>query len=914
MMRFHRRLLVAAAIAGLVTHGEARGADGGLALVRRPADPYGCPRPGAGETNVPQKTSFYLEIGAAGKSDGRPGAKADAVDPDSVEISLARGGEAPVRILETGQSFASGFSGRLFAGKAGNAGPTLAVYIEPESPLAPETEYTLFVRANSPSGKTLPAGQQSWKFVTEKAPTTHEIHWRLAPSQGVVWKRGLFTGFCGVSFATNHEHRIPTWELMQQVQRSSPQAWRLQRDFWLTGMDHQPQLLSPNLPNIVRELETRRIVSMERDGDAVRIAVEDFLGHEQYGIESGRPPGRDYHPGDEVLIADGVHAARSVVREVDDARGTVTVAGFDDPAAGWKIEYSGPVPQAENPLAPGIFPPGGCYLRKFKPAGTPRYYWGRLDHEWDLAVNRFGRRLVVNFADAPGDLSVDGRNWTTAKDYAELHEAVKTITSHLIERYGERCYDFVWSVFNEPDLGPLFWRSDWTELQTFYDYTVDAVLRAFEDHGLDSNRVFVGGLELGGIFGVHLKLKEFLVHCSPTAAPIAGAVSPNAAFADRRLDGKRSRRVEELCRRHSGRGAPCDFVSIHAYNTSRLMADKLAKAKEMALEVDADYYRDLAIHSHEACPGWDLPPDPAFGDSYLGNGYFETWCADVARRRIAKAAEDERFAGGEAILTFWPWPSPNFEGRNDCVRAIHVDEDGDGQGDRVETVPMPILPFLGLMAGLGDEFFPLPEATIGGHVVSGFAAPQEGGMAVLLYAHHPLDTQSRSEQKFRIRLELPAPSAGEHRVRQQHFDKRHHSYYELARRLRNAPEASRSAEQAQQLEAELAKLQSSNPKEQIQALERIGEIGRGAASAAGAIFAAVGESTSTEVRSAAMGALMKLQSPRAFSPQVAAEAREQVALRDTASAIIDGGSGQATVAVELDANGACFVFIEPEKK
>ena len=176
-------------------------------------------------------------------------------------------------------------------------------------------------------------------------------------------------------------------------------------------------------------------------------------------------------------------------------------------------------------------------MRKFNPCGTPAYYWGRLDCEWDVSHRQFHRRMVPNFADAPGDLSLDGRSWTTAKDYAELHEAVRAITSHVIERYGDAALEFTWSVFNEPDLMPVFWRSDWNELQKFYDYTVDGILRAFEDHGYDSHRVFVGGLELGAIFGVHLRLEDFLGHCSPRAK-VAGALLKNAAFADRRLDGK----------------------------------------------------------------------------------------------------------------------------------------------------------------------------------------------------------------------------------------------------------------------------------------------------------------------------------------------------------------------------------------
>ena len=52
-------------------------------------------------------------------------------------------------------------------------------------------------------------------------------------------------------------------------------------------------------------------------------------------------------------------------------------------------------------------------------------------------------------------------------------------------------------------------------MQKFYDYTSDGILRAFEDSGYDSRKVFIGGLELGGVFGVNLKLNEFLSHCSP---------------------------------------------------------------------------------------------------------------------------------------------------------------------------------------------------------------------------------------------------------------------------------------------------------------------------------------------------------------------------------------------------------------
>ncbi len=141
-----------------------------------------------------------------------------------------------------------------------------------------------------------------------------------------------------------------------------------------------------------------------REGSLV-LRVEDVFGHAQYGIPAGRSVAEDYHPGDEVLIADGVHDARTRVIAADGTAGTVTVAAVKTPTGGWKIAYDGPLPDREDPDAPGLFPPGGCYLSKYSPHGTACYYWGRLDKEFDLIHKRYGRRLMVNFADATGDLA-----------------------------------------------------------------------------------------------------------------------------------------------------------------------------------------------------------------------------------------------------------------------------------------------------------------------------------------------------------------------------------------------------------------------------------------------------------------------------------------------------------------------------
>ncbi len=572
---------------------------GDVQLLQRRPDPYGYPRPSAGETNVPTGTSLFLQLGFQDQN------TTDTVDPDSVTVRIEPAGGPAADVLLLGKRFADGYSGKVFP--SGNPRQAIAVYIDSRAELQPATTYAVTVSARSKQGGVLPAAKGSWQFTTAAAAkVTHAVRFPLDLSASPVrWHGGFFTGFCKPSFCTSASNRIPAYELMDGVRRiaaaatsqgdgprTTPgllppgpvpptKAWSLQRDFWLTGMEHQPGFITGGLPNVVRERETRRITATEKHADGILLRVEDFFGHAQYGIASGRPLADDYHPGDEILIADGVnHARAKVVAVVDDAKESrsLLVTSFTEPSGGWKIAYARPLPKEEDSHAPGLFPPGGCYLRKLRPAGTPHYYWGRVDKEWDIAHRRFGRRLAVNFADAPGDLAVDGQNWTYPKDYAEYHEVVRTYTAHLIERYGDACLDFVWSVFNEPDLAVAFWRSgDWNELQKFYDYSVDGILRAFEDHGYDSDRVFVGGLEIGAIFGTHIEapiLKIFLNHCSPTAE-CAGELPLNAALADSHLDGKRSRRVENLCRAHGGKGSPCDFISVHSYNAASVTAAKL---------------------------------------------------------------------------------------------------------------------------------------------------------------------------------------------------------------------------------------------------------------------------------------------------------------------------------------------------
>ncbi len=498
------------------------------------------------------------------------------------------------------------------------------------------------------------------------------------------------------------------------------------------------------------------------------------------------------------------------------------------------------------------------------------------------------------------------------KDYAQWHDVARTIAGHVIDRYGADALDFTWSVFNEPDLGPLFWRASWDELQAFYDDTTDAILRAFEDRGHDSNKVFIGGLELGGIFGVHLRLSEFLAHCSPRATA-KGAIPKNAAVADRRLDGKRSRRVEALCRAHGGKGSPCDFISIHSYNRSELMAAKLIRAKEMALEIDPDYYARLWVNSHESCPDWLPPPDEAAADSYLGNGFFPGWCADVVHRQLLRAAADPRYAYGETILTVWP-PPANFAGINAVTRVLHCDDDGDGRSDREVTVPMPIFHALGMLSDLGDRYWVLPDRTAGGHVVSGFASRDDRGVVrVLLYAHDPRDTQSRSGATFDIALDLDGlGGSGPMSVQEYRFDRDHNSPFRLARALRDRPAPAGRPDPARQASA-IRALEGGDSSAQRQALAALQELGPAALQAAAPILLKLaGEAKDPSIREAVRDVIRKAFAPPAYSRAEIAEVQRLCECRATGTASRPReADGRLRLAVKLAGNGCTFLIIGP---
>ncbi len=322
----------------------------------------------------------------------------------------------------------------------------------------------------------------------------------------------------------------------------------------------------------------------------------------------------------------------------------------------------------------------------------------------------------------------------------------------------------------------------------------------------------------------------------------------------------------------------------------------------------------MPVNSFESCPDWAPPPDVAAADSYLGNGYFSTWCADIARRQLAAAAEDGRYGFGETILTFWPWPNSNFGGQNNATQVIAVDDDGDGKKDRDETMALPILHFLGLLARMHDEFWVLSEQTFEDHVISGFASRQNDALYLLVYAHQQYDIQSRSKSHFQLQVNLSSLPWHEINVREYRFDKEHNSYFHVAKSLRDKGRSQEkrrpSAEVVKQL---LAGLTSTIRTEQLAAIHKTATFNDVPESVLLAAFQ-LHQSTEYEVvRTAIEEAGRKIMSrPGCYASEDVARVKALSELQVTGRSRHSAKTGgKFALPVSIKANGASFVVIEP---
>jgi hypothetical protein len=800
------------------------------------------PRPLPGASEVPLRTTLFLEVEPGTTSDGA----FDELDVATLELTLTSAApQLDARpLVEHGAPTAA--AARVVVSPS-SAQESLALYVEPAQPLLPDRVYDVAVTLRSKSGLSVDSGSSHWSFSTRGSPEETTLELSGDASRVVHFEQRVFSGTLKPNFDTTELLRqVATDELASSVvgPPPHPNGVSLERDWPLCG-DYFTNDFFDGDPNLVRERETRRVtkivdVAPGTAGHELELTLADLPEGPLYGIAKERPLAPDFPLGSTVLLVDDAESYELSVTRVDDATRTIRVSGqqprdllldipvrrpeppgflVDNPrmrelwwqqqfAATHPMVFSDDCPRAAEVhlFEPPVFPPDSAAvpghfasritrLVKLDPPGTPVFWFGRLDHEWDMVHRRFGRRLVVGFDRTPCDLSQSGvvNCVEGPKDWREWQQVVGAIVSHLIERYGKSCLDFHWSVFNEPDLRPLFWASDDATLFAFYDVTVDAILGAFEGHGLPSDPVRVGGLELGALAAEPDLLPRFLVHCS--REPNFLSASSNDGAADR--PHFCSRRARELAERRNGCGSPCDFLSLHEYKHAAFALHQLRWARRTALAVDRELFRDLAVVAFESDPDWNPNRDPATREMFLGNGFWPAWAADWTRRAIDAAFVDPAFERHEALLTIWPLDQ-DLVGIPTLSTVL---ERRSEKGSSFVTVPKDVLHFLELVGSASTDYFRLgarsPKDAASGvdstvsdpddprprPVVAGFGARRSDGLDLLVYGHDPLDPEVRDAHERTVHLVVRGAGREPGSVTSYALDANSCSFFATAREL-----------------------------------------------------------------------------------------------------------------------------------
>jgi xylan 1,4-beta-xylosidase len=200
--------------------------------------------------------------------------------------------------------------------------------------------------------------------------------------------------------------------------------------------------------------------------------------------------------------------------------------------------------------------------------GRPLYDFTLLDGIFD-AYRSAGVRPMVELGFMPRDLAADlpdrhepyqvhfpqstvsGKSNNPPKDYGKWRELVRTLTTHLVERYGrDEVLHWYFEVWNEPDID--YWHSSPEEYWKLYDYAVAGV------------RAALPGAKVGGPASTgpghdkaYLFLKHFLEHAN---------------------SGKSSA---------DGGPVPLDFISFHAKGSPAIDAGRVTMGINREL-TDAD--------------------------------------------------------------------------------------------------------------------------------------------------------------------------------------------------------------------------------------------------------------------------------------------------------------------------------------
>jgi len=157
-------------------------------------------------------------------------------------------------------------------------------------------------------------------------------------------------------------------------------------------------------------------------------------------------------------------------------------------------------------------------------SGSPSYSWPLTDGIMD-AITGAGAAPFVELGFMPEALSTHPKPYRNSSttllnggcfypptDYAKWGDLIRTWATHANERYPNVATDWLWELWNEPDLG--YWRGSFDEYAKLYDFTEAALHEAIPSAPL-------GGPAVAGPGGGFLR--QFLEHCASGSNALTGS-------------------------------------------------------------------------------------------------------------------------------------------------------------------------------------------------------------------------------------------------------------------------------------------------------------------------------------------------------------------------------------------------------
>ncbi len=416
--------------------------------------------------------------------------------------------------------------------------------------------------------------------------------------------------------------------------------------------------------------------------------------------------------------------------------------------------------RAHNLFSNGEPPWGeGLDIYRITPEGKTEYHWELLDQVFDELL-AFQFKPIVEFGFMPDALaSIPDRrqqwgkgNISPPKDYVEWERLVFETVRHLVQRYGEEeLASWYFEVWNEPDLGWLFWiedsdpkrkpYGDRKEYHKLYDHTARAAKAAFPE-------IRVGG--------------------------------PASAGAD--IDKLLEYIFIESADHQSNGTARIDFVSSHGYNfigfDHRQNMKKSLVSKlfwKLSSCVDHDHENVRAAMARLPFLLTETGPKLKGKDNKNLGRYSAAWYAKMVAGMFYMGDEvGAPYRPREVVLWAAHQVVRNFDIRNGGIATSVKTEDG------TKIVKFPIYNAIEALGYLSDERIELTSGSQFGDALHAIATRDNGNSVEILLYHldeHGNEREHSGPDKVAVRMTIRNLPFTRFEVRQFAVDETHSNSY-----------------------------------------------------------------------------------------------------------------------------------------